>query len=80
MHDWRRRRRRRRRDGDGGGLPDLGVDGLVRLSQFSRDRVSRVSDEVEITVGGSIFEGNGPTTFGTFDQDDSVFARLRYGF
>ena len=39
MHDWWRRRRRRRRDGDGGGLPDLGVDGLVRQQRRGQGQV-----------------------------------------
>lgn len=40
----------------------------------------KVSDEVEITLGANVFEGKNPTTFGMFDNDDNVYARLRYGF
>ena len=40
----------------------------------------RVSDQVEVSVGANVFEGDGPTTFGAFDDDDNVYLRLRYGF
>ncbi|MBZ0266717.1 hypothetical protein K8I85_01045 [bacterium] len=41
----------------------------------------RISDEVELTLGANVFEGNDPmTTFAAFDRDDNVYARLRYGF
>jgi len=40
----------------------------------------KVSDEVEVTLGANLFEGKNPTTFGMFDNDDNIYARLRYGF
>ena len=41
----------------------------------------RVSDEVEVALGGNLFVGeNEPTQFGQFDNNDNVFARIRYNF
>lgn len=40
----------------------------------------RVSDEVEITLGANVFGGDGMTSFATFDDDDSIYTRLRYSF
>ena len=40
----------------------------------------RVSDEVEVALGADVFTGKSTTTFGAFDNDDNVYARLRYGF
>jgi hypothetical protein len=41
----------------------------------------RVSDEVEVAVGGNLFAGDtGFTQFGRFDKSDNVYARVRYNF
>jgi hypothetical protein len=39
-----------------------------------------LSDAVRITAGASLFDGDTDTTFGSFDESDSVFGRLRYSF
>jgi hypothetical protein len=40
----------------------------------------RFSDEVSATLGGLVFEGDDPTTFGAMDDHDSVYLRLRHEF
>jgi hypothetical protein len=40
----------------------------------------KVSDDVEVVLGSNLFEGDSPTTFGAFDEDDNVYTRLRYSF
>lgn len=41
----------------------------------------RLSDEVEIALGLNVFEGeNEATQFAQFDENDNVYARLRYNF
>lgn len=41
----------------------------------------KVTDEVEVAVGGNLFEGeHEETQFGQFDRNDNVFARVRYSF
>jgi hypothetical protein len=42
----------------------------------------KLSDEVEVVVGANVFfDGDAePSTFGRFDRDDNVYARLRYSF
>jgi hypothetical protein len=41
----------------------------------------KASDEVEITAGANFFDGNNPTTlFGQLDENDNVYARVRYSF
>lgn len=40
----------------------------------------RLSDELSATLGGLVFEGNDPTTFGAMDDHDSVYLRLRHDF
>ncbi len=41
----------------------------------------RVSDEVEVALGGNLFVGeNESTQFGQFDKNDNFYARLRYNF
>lgn len=66
---------------------------LLRISAFgflsptSRDGHGRfltsykLSDEVEVAVGANVFFGDDDfTMFGQFENNDSVFGRLRYGF
>jgi hypothetical protein len=41
----------------------------------------KLSDEVEVAVGANVFFGDDDfTMFGQFENNDSVFGRLRYGF
>ena len=41
----------------------------------------KLSDEVEVAVGANVFFGDDDTTmFGQFENNDSVFGRLRYSF
>jgi len=49
---------------------------------YVRSMVSyKVTDEVEVAVGGNVFEGdNGQTQFGQFDKNDNIYTRIRYTF
>ena len=49
---------------------------------YLRPMVSyKVTDEVEVAVGGNIFEGDcDQTQFGQFDNNDNVYTRIRYSF
>jgi hypothetical protein len=41
----------------------------------------KLSDEVEIVLGGNVFEGkSGETTFGRLDRNDNIYTRVRYTF
>ena len=41
----------------------------------------KVSDDVEVVLGANLFEGDSKETmFGAFDEDDSIYTRLRYSF
>ena len=41
----------------------------------------RMSDEIELVAGANLFAGKEDwTLFGQFDQDDNIYARLRYSF
>jgi hypothetical protein len=41
----------------------------------------RLSDEVEVALGGNLFAGeNAATQFAQFDKNDNVYGRLRYNF
>jgi len=41
----------------------------------------RMSDEIELVAGANLFAGKENwTLFGQFDQDDNIYARLRYSF
>jgi len=41
----------------------------------------RLSDEVEVSLGGNLFVGeNNQTQFGQVDKNDNVYTRLRYNF
>lgn len=49
---------------------------------YVRPMVSyKVTDEVEVALGGNLFEGeDGRTQFGQFDRNDNLYTRIRYTF
>jgi hypothetical protein len=74
-------------------LTKLMVEELLRLSGFLfyspgdedaylRFSISyKYSDELELALGGNIFEGNHEATeFGQFQKNDNVYLKVTYGF
>lgn len=49
---------------------------------YLRPMVSyKVTDEVEVSLGGNVFEGKSDQTqFGQFDKNDNLYTRIRYTF